>query len=1426
MDSLRLTARVLVFIALALAGCSSVASASGIGISTAPDHASLDSVNIERPFHAHRPGTSNLLMFRDLEFHWDRDYIRDSGSALSAATVSALNQLGRALVDTAANPFQAPYPDFQLVYEYFRREGLNYNTVNAFDTTAVVVGLTSKTLGYPARDRSHADYYLVNKPHIDSLGLHGGAYPSEFLSVKEDISTNSPVRTGNSMHFTGPNESGLDSQPWTAAASPQVWGFNHEFQHALPPSQPGRWSTEMFSAGAEAVGGVPRGAAAAYEVSYTASLLAHPESIGSCEAAAESLDNNYSGRRLFASYLAYNFRGVDTTAVLPGAQAGFSDDLLWQWAKSSTRTLSSLSTLLDDSPAHIAKIDPAGGATTSLSPDALFGFLHHNWRVATYLNAPVIGDGRYGYPVHFDFIPSEDTGAWKSFDCATNDVVVIPPKVTLAYDEAHRSITTVGTRLSDSSTVSHPMVLQPLGAEYWIARSGNMNNSFGRSLVVTVSGENSVASCKLGTGRLMASVAAYEAQTDSLWRKPEWVQDVQPPRWTDLDSLSSELEFVVSDFGNPGAITPRMAAVTTITLAGPGGLGTLGSIDSGVGLVQRAKYRITHDLAAAPYPQPFASPLPARLPLVANSETDDLAPAWSPGGQEIVYTSQREGEAPRAYRRAFSSGNMNQTQVPVHDAPDSAQSDPDWSPRGDWIVWAQDVGSGSNDLFAKYLPTDSLARLTTTNDSESQPVFQPNGQGLAFVRTNVAGGLTKHALYWRSLTGSFDSVLVGPGGDAEIRSPRWSWDGARVFFTRGDSVYTVRIAGRLVEVQGAPLGTERTTSLDVPRGAGAFMAEAIATSVDTCQTFPLDIRTLEFRRLAVKSPVANGPSWSRFHKRSTSFYGPRISLDGTRVAYAATESLSTSVRDLHFGILTYDHPPVMGTAVVDSTIFIGNRLVVNLATNASDPDGDAIYYKAAYLPPSATFSGSTFVWENPQPVGSDAMRYVVFVAYDSAGAQDVRVIRYTLVPGGSGGGCPFADVLTGSGWIEGNSISKRSASLAYGVDAYRLPEAPVLRGGRYSVRIRENEAEESSLDGVSLLLVDHAPGMRTLASGERILQGSFLEPNRVTDAEGVDLTDLFVGEGSPGRTMNPGEALLVEFGSPGAAGGMGTQSNPGGSSVNDEGGGYGMESGSKTIPEEFRTPPRAELASAGADDRILSLTGIDLQIPDGEGGWRTVERHYPRERLDAAAFEAIPPGPVRMLFAGRHQVRGLGRIVPAESIRAPQSLEPVVARHSRLGDLRSATTGEGNGAATLVQGDTLTLEFAASPPDSGLVRDFYLVTRGAYRAATEAAGAGSPGALQSAPLEFALGAARPNPSRGVTTIPFALPTRSVASLKVFNASGRLVRTLVARELEAGRHEIEWDRRADSGARVAAGMYFYQLVATGREATRKVVILGD
>jgi flagellar hook assembly protein FlgD len=61
-------------------------------------------------------------------------------------------------------------------------------------------------------------------------------------------------------------------------------------------------------------------------------------------------------------------------------------------------------------------------------------------------------------------------------------------------------------------------------------------------------------------------------------------------------------------------------------------------------------------------------------------------------------------------------------------------------------------------------------------------------------------------------------------------------------------------------------------------------------------------------------------------------------------------------------------------------------------------------------------------------------------------------------------------------------------------------------------------------------------------------------------------------------------------------------------------------------------------------------------------------------------------------------------------------------------------------------------------------------------------------------------------------------------LKVYDATGRLVRTLDAGRLTSGSHSIEWDGRDTKGASVQPGVYFCRLLAGDETLNRKIVLI--
>ncbi len=83
---------------------------------------------------------------------------------------------------------------------------------------------------------------------------------------------------------------------------------------------------------------------------------------------------------------------------------------------------------------------------------------------------------------------------------------------------------------------------------------------------------------------------------------------------------------------------------------------------------------------------------------------------------------------------------------------------------------------------------------------------------------------------------------------------------------------------------------------------------------------------------------------------------------------------------------------------------------------------------------------------------------------------------------------------------------------------------------------------------------------------------------------------------------------------------------------------------------------------------------------------------------------------------------------------------------------------------------------------------------------------------------------RPNPFTDLTTIRLLLPARDRATLRVYDAAGRLVRTLLDGMFDAGMHEIVWDGKDDRGRPVGSGVFFIRLDASPQHAGRKAIVL--
>lgn len=150
----------------------------------------------------------------------------------------------------------------------------------------------------------------------------------------------------------------------------------------------------------------------------------------------------------------------------------------------------------------------------------------------------------------------------------------------------------------------------------------------------------------------------------------------------------------------------------------------------------------------------------------------------------------------------------------------------------------------------------------------------------------------------------------------------------------------------------------------------------------------------------------------------------------------------------------------------------------------------------------------------------------------------------------------------------------------------------------------------------------------------------------------------------------------------------------------------------------------------------------------------------------------------------------------------------------------------------IVPGDSIFKEFLGwIPPNSGwyIFRFFPFLAEDGYRK-NDTMGVwievGPAGVKEVEHLsDFKIEVVQPNPFVGLTKIIYSLPYPVIATLSIYNASGRLVKEfLCGCKKETGIKSIIWDRTDNRGRRVSAGIYYVILKVNGKERVRKVVTI--
>lgn len=240
----------------------------------------------------------------------------------------------------------------------------------------------------------------------------------------------------------------------------------------------------------------------------------------------------------------------------------------------------------------------------------------------------------------------------------------------------------------------------------------------------------------------------------------------------------------------------------------------------------------------------------------------------------------------------------------------------------------------------------------------------------------------------------------------------------------------------------------------------------------------------------------------------------------------------------------------------------------------------------------------------------------------------------------------------------------------------------------YSLQIREFESEQDYIDQAKLMAVDHSQGSSIVVTPEGgiVTYANPASPLSCVDNCGnsrlgeVCRMDGNVSDPSTYFQGYKGDWLLLDFG-------------------------------------------RVTAANANLilrDDQKCCDVCIDVQVPDGNGGWQTVDVLNPRDfwSIEAVNMTAYIPSNgdfiVRLLWTQTHRLDYVGLDTASQAQVQVSSALPILAVHSTMGDVTAKLLCDDEHCVKLVNGQQITLWFRLTNNVQGTIRSFIFYTDGYY----------------------------------------------------------------------------------------------------------------
>jgi WD40 repeat protein/putative metal-binding protein len=171
-----------------------------------------------------------------------------------------------------------------------------------------------------------------------------------------------------------------------------------------------------------------------------------------------------------------------------------------------------------------------------------------------------------------------------------------------------------------------------------------------------------------------------------------------------------------------------------------------------------------------------------RTPLVAESGIVFGSPSWSPDGQRLAFTTNRDGNF-----EIYVTGASGTPLTRVTNSPTDEFS-PTWSPDGTKIAFERDDANAVAQILVMNADGSGVTNLSPSLTDDRNPAWSPDGSRIAFAR----GAPDNHDIFVMPATGGAGTPLTS--GAANDTNPDWSPDSAQIVY-QSNSTLVVMTAG-------------------------------------------------------------------------------------------------------------------------------------------------------------------------------------------------------------------------------------------------------------------------------------------------------------------------------------------------------------------------------------------------------------------------------------------------------------------------------------------------------------------------------------------------------------------------------------------------------------------------------------------------------